>query len=113
MFIPIPDWERFERAQQTGAHVIVKGANFDAAIRYIQTVADNLVTDRMLGPALCGIHKFKGDGPHAKCEDCEWIGATISYGSSQADCQNLSPGSDRAAERPSVSPPRAVASRNC
>jgi hypothetical protein len=91
MFIPIPDWERFKRAQQTGAHVIVKGADFDDAIRYIQTIADNLVTDRMLGPALSGMHRFKGDGPHSKCENCEWSGATISYGSSQADVRNLTP----------------------
>jgi CheY-like chemotaxis protein len=91
MFIPIPDWERFKRAQQTGAHVIVTGADFEAAIRYIQTIADNLVTDRRLGPALSGIHRFKGDGPRSKCEDCEWIGATISYGSSQADVRNLTP----------------------
>lgn len=91
MFIPIPDWERFKRAQQTGAHVIVKGTNLDSAIRYVQTIADNLVTDRMLGPALVGIHRFKSDAPHAKCMNCEWIGATISYGSSQADVRNLTP----------------------
>jgi hypothetical protein len=91
MFIPIPDWERFKRAQQTGAHVIVKGANFDSAVRYIQTIADNLVTDRMLGPALTGIHRFWGDVPHPKCEGCQWVGATISYGSSQTDVQHLTP----------------------
>ena len=91
MFIPIPDWERFKRARQTGAHVIVRGANFDSAIRYVQTIADNLVTDRMLGPALAGIHRFNGGAPHPKCETCEWIGATISYGSSQVDVQHLTP----------------------
>jgi hypothetical protein len=91
MFIPIPDWERFKRARQTGAHVIVKGANFDSAIRYVQTIADNLVTDRILGPGLAGIHRFKGDSPHSKCEDCEWTGATISYGSSQIDVLHLTP----------------------
>jgi hypothetical protein len=91
IFIPVPDWDRFKRAQCTGAHVIVKGATFDSTIRYIQTIADNLVTDRMLGPALVGIHRFRGGFPHPKCEDCEWIGATISYGNSQVDVQDLTP----------------------
>jgi hypothetical protein len=91
MFISMPDWERCKRAQQTGAHVIVKGANFDAAIRYVQTIADNLVTDRLLGPALTGVHRFKGDVPDPKCKNCEWIGASILYGSSQVDVQHLTP----------------------
>jgi CheY-like chemotaxis protein len=90
ILIPVADWERFKRAQQTGAHVIVKGSNFGSAIRYIQTIADNIVTDRILGPALAGIHAFKGDA-HSKCEDCEWIGAIISYGSSQVEVQQLTP----------------------
>jgi hypothetical protein len=91
MLIPIPDWDRFKRAQQTGAHVIAKGTNFDSAIRYIETIADNIATDRMLGPALTGIHRFRGGAPHPNCEDCEWIGANISYGSSQVEVQHLTP----------------------
>jgi hypothetical protein len=91
IFIPVPDWDRFKRAQRTGAHVIVKGATFDSTSRYIQTIADNLLTDRMLGPALVGIHSFKGGAPHPKCDDCEWIGATISYGNSQVDVSDLTP----------------------
>jgi len=63
LFIPAPDWERFKRAQRTGAHVVVRGANFEAPIRYIQTIADSLVTDRMLGPAMIGMHRFQGDAP--------------------------------------------------
>jgi hypothetical protein len=91
MFIPIPDWERFKRAQKTGAHVIVKGANFDSTIRYIQTIADDLITDRIIGPVLTGMHKFEGDAPHTKCENCEWIGATVSYCNSHVDLQGLTP----------------------
>jgi hypothetical protein len=89
--IPVPDWDRFKRAQRTCAHVIVKGPNFGATIRYVLTIADNIVTDRILGPALVGMHRFKGDAPSAKCENCEWIGGTISYESSQTDLQYLTP----------------------
>ncbi len=91
IFIPVPDWDRFKRAQRTGAHVIVKGTNLEAAIRYIQTIADSLVTERMLGPALVAMHSFRGDSPHPRCADCEWAGASISYGSSQTDLQQLTP----------------------
>jgi hypothetical protein len=52
------------RAHRTGAHVIVKGGNFDAAIRYVQTIADGLVTDRLLGPALVGMHRYRGKSPN-------------------------------------------------
>jgi CheY-like chemotaxis protein len=85
------DWDCFKRAQAAGAHVIVKGTSFDAAIRYIQVVADDLVTDRVLGPTLVGLHRFKGDAPCPRCEDCEWVGALVSYGSSQTDVQQLTP----------------------
>jgi hypothetical protein len=67
IFIPVPDWDRFKRAQRTGAHVIVKGTDPEAAIRYIQTIADSLATDRMLGPVLIAMHTFRGDAPHPKC----------------------------------------------
>ena len=91
MLIPISDWDRFKRAQRTGAHVIVK-KTLEAAIRYIETIADNLVTDRILGPALIGMHKFDGDAPRqSKCEDCEWAGALVSYGSTQAHVPCLTP----------------------
>jgi threonine synthase len=50
ILIPNADWDRFKQAQQTGAHVIVRATNFDAVIRYVQTVADDLVIDRSLGP---------------------------------------------------------------
>jgi len=85
LLIPILDWDRFKRAQQTGAHVIVKGPHFGAAIRYIQTIADNLVTDRILGPVLVGLHRYEGLTLHPNCANCEWVGASVSYGSSQAD----------------------------
>lgn len=91
ILIPSPDCTRFQRARQTGAHVIVKGSNFDAVIRYIQTVADNLITDRLLGPALVGIHRFRGSSPHPNCDYCEWVGARVSYGSSYSDLESLTP----------------------
>lgn len=90
ILIPVPDWDRFKRAQRTGAHVILK-RRFDAAIRYIQTISDNLVTDRMLGPVLVGIHRFAGDTLSPSCENCEWVGATVSYGSSETDLARLTP----------------------
>jgi len=87
IFIPIPDWDRFKRLQRTGAHVIVKGQNFEAAIRYVQTIADGLVTDQTLGPALVGIHAFHNGSPYPKCDNCTWVGASVSYGTSQTDLQ--------------------------
>ena len=68
MLIPMPDWERFKRAQQAGAHVIVRGANFDSAIRYVQTIADNLATDRILGPGSLAYTGTKATTrvPHAR-----------------------------------------------
>jgi hypothetical protein len=44
-----------------------------------------------LGPTLLGIHRFHGDTPRPKCENCEWVGASVSYGSSQADVRHLTP----------------------
>lgn len=87
IFVPLPDWDRFKRAQRTGAHVVAKGTNFEAAIRYVQTIADRLVTDQMLGPALFGIHTFSSAGPNTVCDDCVWSGASVSYGTSRADLQ--------------------------
>jgi CheY-like chemotaxis protein len=91
LLIPVPDWDRFKRGQRAGAHVIVKGAGLDATLRYIQTIADDLATDRVLGPALVGIHRYNGEVPVPKCENCEWVGAEVSYGSSQTDLQHLTP----------------------
>jgi CheY-like chemotaxis protein len=85
VFIPIPDWDRFRRVQETGAHVIVKSPNFDAIIRYVQTIADSLTTDRILGPTLFGIHRFRGGAPQRFCSSCEWVGASLSYGTSLTD----------------------------
>jgi len=89
IFIPVLDWNRFKRAQRTGAHVVVKGLDFDATIRYTLTIADGLVTDRSLGPTLVGIHRFRGSAPDPDCGNCEWVGATVSYGSSQSDVEHL------------------------
>jgi hypothetical protein len=90
ILIPVADWDRFKRAQDTGAHVVLK-KSFDAVVRYVQTIADNLVTDRVLGPVLVGVHKFKGDMPTPNCKNCEWVGATVSYGSSETDVAHLTP----------------------
>lgn len=89
ILVPFADWDRIERAQRTGAHVIVKASNFDAVIRYIQTVVDDLITDRMLGPTLVGIHCFTGNNPRPNCENCQWVGADIAYGRSKTDVRNL------------------------
>jgi hypothetical protein len=89
VLIPFPDWDRFKRAQSTGAHVIVKRCDFGAVIRYVETVADGLTTDRILGPALVGIHRYSGERLAPDCADCEWVCAEISYGTSQTDVQNL------------------------
>jgi hypothetical protein len=85
ILVPIADWDRMKRAQGTGAHVIVKSVNFDAVVRYVQTIADSLTTDRVIGPILFGIHRFSGEAPLRFCHNCEWIGASLSYGSTQAD----------------------------
>jgi len=89
ILIPIPDWDRFKRAQRTGAHVIVKGCNFAAVIHYVECVADGLMTDRILGPALIGIHRYSGEHLAPDCANCEWVGAEISYASSKTDVRNL------------------------
>ncbi len=85
VLVPVPDWDRVRRAQTAGAHVIVKGPDFEAAIRYVQTIADHLATDLTLGPVLVGLHRFLGKAPHPRCNDCEWIGVSISYGNSQTN----------------------------
>lgn len=89
ILIPNADWDRFKQAQRTGAHVVVRAPNFDAVIRYVQTIADNILTDRSLGPSLVGLHRFTGNSPCSNCENCEWVGAEIAYGSSKTDVQNL------------------------
>ena len=89
ILVPFADWDRIKRAQRTGAHVIVKTANFDAVIRYVQTVVDDLATDRLLGPALVGIHRFTRNSPCTNCDNCQWVGAEILYGSSKTDVHNL------------------------
>lgn len=45
----------------------------------------------MLGPVLVGIHRYKGCAPERKCDNCEWAGAIVSYGSSRTDVQHLTP----------------------
>jgi hypothetical protein len=85
ILVPIADWDRIKRAQGTGAHVIVKSSNFDAVVRYVQTIADNVMTDRILGPILFGVHRFRGEAPLRFCRNCEWVGASLSYGMSQTD----------------------------
>ena len=89
ILIPNADWNRFRQVQKTGAHVILRAPNFDTVIRYIQTVVDDLATDRLLGPALVGIHRFTGNSPCPNCENCQWVGAEIIYGSSKTDVRNL------------------------
>jgi DNA-binding response OmpR family regulator len=79
------DWDRIKRARATGAHVIVKSQHFDVVLRYVQTVADNLITDRKLGPVLIGIHRFHGESPMQFCCDCNFVGASLAYGASQTD----------------------------
>jgi hypothetical protein len=91
LLIPVADWDRFKRAQRAGAHVIVKGTSFEAVIRYVQTVADSLVTDQALGPSLVGLHRCKAELPYHRCERCEWVGAFVSYRSSKTDIQRLTP----------------------
>jgi len=89
ILIPNADWDAFKQAQQTGAHVIVRASDFDAVIRYIQTLLDDVVTDRLLGPALVGLHRFIGKRPYPNCENCQWVGAEIVYGSSKIDVRDL------------------------
>jgi hypothetical protein len=85
ILVPVADWDRMKRAQGTGAHVIVKSPSFDAVVRYVQTIADRLTTDRVLGPILFGIHRFRGVALQRFCSSCEWVGASLSYGTSQTD----------------------------
>lgn len=85
ILVPIADWDRVKRAQRTCAHVILKSQNFDAVVRYVQTIADSLTTDRLLGPILFGIHQFCGEAPQRFCRTCDWVGASLFYGTSQTD----------------------------
>lgn len=85
VLIPTADWDRFQTARRTGAHVIVKGSNFEKVIRYVQVVADELTTDRSLGPILLGVHGFLGNAPQRDCSTCKWIGSSIAYCRSEAD----------------------------
>jgi hypothetical protein len=87
ILLPVADWDRIKRAQRTGAHVIVKSSTFDAVVRYIQTVADNLTTDKALGPMLIGLHQFPGRLPDKSCQNCKWVGASLSYETSKTDVQ--------------------------
>lgn len=79
------DWDRIKQLKRAGAHVVVKTPNFDAVVRYVQTVTDQLVTDRILGPVLVGLHRFRGSAPGPFCDGCDWLGASVSYGTSNAD----------------------------
>ncbi len=83
--VPDPDWSRVKNARQTGAHVIVKNLGLFPIVRYVQTIADNLTTDRNLGPVLFGMHQLRGQVPERLCKRCNWIGASVSYGTSQTD----------------------------
>lgn len=87
VLVPLADWDRIRRARRTGAHVIVKSPSPDVVLRYIQTIADNLTTDRVLGPLLFGIHRFRGEVPQKLCTQCKWVGASLAYGTSQTDIQ--------------------------
>jgi DNA-binding response OmpR family regulator len=79
------DWDRMKRARYTGASVVVKGSNFDAVLRYVQMVADDMKTDRSLGPILFGFHRVKGRFSSSACDSCSWDHAAVSYGSSETD----------------------------
>jgi len=52
-------------------------------------VAENLTTDKILGPALAGIHRYNGPHPTADSRHCEWIGGEILCGSSKTELRNL------------------------
>lgn len=77
------DWCRFSRARSTGAHILLTTQDFSAVERYVQCVADQLVTDRIFGPTLTGIHMFDGADPQRNCATCSWYGCSISYGTSE------------------------------
>ncbi len=87
LLIPLPDRDRWKRAQSAGAHAILQAANFDAVVRYIDSFTDELATDRVLGPVLFGTHVFRGRAPDPDCSSCRWIGASVSYGLTEADVQ--------------------------
>lgn len=79
LLVPVNDWSRIRRARSTGAHVLVKSANYEKVVRYIQTLVDDLITDRMLGPVLFGFHGFRGSAPDPKCNRCTWLKSGVMY----------------------------------
>jgi CheY-like chemotaxis protein len=81
------DWYRLNRAKRTGAHVIVKSANFDSVVAYVRVVTDEIVTDRIAGPVLFGIHRYRGGVIRPNCENCEWLGSSVVYGHSEAQVE--------------------------
>jgi len=85
VLLPTADWNRMRRAQFTGAHAIVKGTNFNAVVRSVEASADNLITDRLLGPVLLGVHRFSDRLPHRLCKTCKWERASVCYGMSEAE----------------------------
>jgi len=85
VLLPIADWDLMTRARSTGAQVVVRGKTFDAVVRYVETAADQLATERALGPVLLGIHRFSGEHPQKFCPSCEWEGASVLYGTSETD----------------------------
>jgi len=44
-----------------------------------------LATDHALGPILFGVHRFWGRLPNRRCETCNWDGASVAFGTSEAD----------------------------
>jgi hypothetical protein len=83
MLVPTKDWSRFYRARRTGAHVIAKSMQLDVLTRYVETAADRLITDRVLGPVLFGFHGFRGKTWEPDCSGCDWFGSSLCYGLSE------------------------------
>jgi hypothetical protein len=85
MLIPSRDRNRFQQAKACGAYGIEKSANFEKVIRYIDTFADDLWTDRIVGPVLLAIHECSRSAQAAGCTHCKWRGALLSYGPNERD----------------------------